>query len=116
LDKKELINRYKQTPRPMGVYQIINNINGDIFIGTSINLEARITRHKAELKSGSNRNSELQKEWNEFGEINFTFGILDVLKPDDDPEYNYDEDMETLKDLWINKLSSENKTIFKLPF
>jgi biotin operon repressor len=114
LDKNELKQAYKLTPIPMGIYQIRNLKNGHIFIGGSPNLQAKITRHKAELRSGGNRNIELQKEWSEYGESGFVFEILDYLKPNDEPDFNYDKELEVLKELWFNKFKSENKSVFKI--
>ena len=35
MDRKAIIREYKSTPRPMGVYQIKNRINGKVLIGSS---------------------------------------------------------------------------------
>jgi group I intron endonuclease len=56
-----------------GIYKIMNNINGDCYYGSSINVEKRWGRHIYELKRGSHHNSILQRAWNKYGEVNFTF-------------------------------------------
>ena len=104
MDKKALIREYKDTPRPMGVYQIKNKVNGKILIGSSTNLPAKLNRFRAELKMGSCRNILLQKEWKQFGTEAFEFKELDILKPIDDPSYNPAEDLLFLEELWTEKL------------
>ena len=104
MNRKELIRKYKDTPRAMGVFQIRNKINGKILIGSSNNLPAKLNRYQAELKMGSCRNMELQSEWKQFGPEAFEFEELEILKPLDDPNYNYAEDLDCLEMLWIEKL------------
>jgi len=38
IDKKAKIREYKDIPRPMGVFQIKNKVNGKVLIGSSNNL------------------------------------------------------------------------------
>ena len=52
MDKKARIKEYKGIPRPMGVYQIKNTVNGKVLIGSSNNLAAILNRYRAELKMG----------------------------------------------------------------
>lgn len=104
MDRKAKIKEYKDTPCPMGVFQIINKVNGKILIGSSSNLPAILNRFKAELKFGSCRNAILQKEWKEFGPEAFTFEELEILKPLDDPGYDPADDLKFLEKLWTEKL------------
>ncbi len=104
INKSEIKKKYKETQAPMGVYCIKNLVNGKIFIGSSLNLPGRINRHKFELKFGSENIKELQEDYNKYGETNFSFEIIDELKPKEDPEYNYKEDVAVLEQLWIDKL------------
>ena len=73
--RKELTFAYMQTPRPMGVYHITNNVNGRMLIGASPNLDGRLNRLQFELKMGMHRNKELQRDWNEYGEHAFTLRL-----------------------------------------
>ena len=43
-----------------------------------------------------------------FGKENFLFEVLDNLEPKEDPSYNYTEDLQTLEDMWIEKLQPFN--------
>jgi hypothetical protein len=103
-DKKGLIRRYKQTILEMGIYQIKNKITGKIFIGNAKNLKGILNSNKFQLKTGRHFNRELQHDFNTFGDDAFDFEILDSLKPKEDPEYDYTDDLITLEDMWLEKL------------
>jgi hypothetical protein len=103
--RTELKQEYKNRPRSIGVFKVENIENGKIFIGSSLNVDKVFNRLKFSLSNGDNHlNQDLLKDWREYGEKNFTFEILDQLKPDEDPQYNYKEDLETLEALWLEKL------------
>ena len=88
----------------MGIFQIINRVNGKVLIGSSNNLPAIINRFRAELKMGVCRNIVLQDEWKKYGPEVFEFKELEVLKPLDDPSYDPTEDLQILEELWLEKL------------
>ncbi len=103
MDKKTKIKEYKNTARPMGIFEIKNKTNGKILIGSSANLKAILNRYRAELKLGSCRNKALQQDWNQLGPDAFEFNELDILTPSEDPNYNPAEDLRFLEDMWIEK-------------
>ena len=103
--RSELRQEYKNRPRNIGVFQLKNRINGKIFLGSSLNLDKAFNRLLFGLSYGDiHLNQELLKDWQQYGEANFTFEILDQLKPNEDPLYDYKEDLETLEGLWFEKL------------
>ncbi len=102
--RKELVRAYKETHRPMGVYQIRNTVNNKVLIGATMNLPGIFNRHKFGLKIGSHTNKTLQAEWNEFGSESFAFEILDELTPKADANYDYKPDLALLEELWLEKL------------
>ncbi len=104
IDKKELKKKYKQTLPPMGIYQIRNLVNNKVFVNSGLNLTGKSNSYKFQLSSGLHFNSQLQKDFNQYGEDKFAFEILDTLEPQDDPSYNYEDDLKTLLELWIDKL------------
>ena len=105
MDRKAEKKAYKDSSPPMGVFQIINRVNGKVLIGSSVNLRAALNRFEAELKMGSHRNEVLQSEWKQFGQENFQFEELEILEPADDPAYDPAEDLRLLEKLWIEKLT-----------
>lgn len=107
-DKTELKKQYKQTLHPMGIYQIKNLVNGKILIGKSKNLTARKNRFEFEMNFGGDPQSDMYSDYKKFGKKNFVFEVLDTLKPVEDPSNKYDEDLEILENLWLDKLQPYN--------
>ena len=103
-DRSRIKKQFKQTLTPMGIFQIKNKRNGKVFIGKAMNLPGTIRRHQFELKLGSHRNVDMQKDWQELGEEQFSFEILDQLTPKEDPTYKYEDDLATLEEMWLDKL------------
>ena len=114
MDKSAIKKAYKQTKQPMGVYRIRNSQNDKIFIGFATDLPARFNRHKAELKFGSHRNSELQETWNSFGESAFEFEILDVLDHEENTQASPKEELQVLAEMWFQKLKKTEDSIVYL--
>lgn len=104
MNKKEKIREYKQTVRPMGVYQIKNNKSDRVFIGSSKDIHGRINRIKFQLKNGLYPDQEIQKDYSETGESGFSFDVLDYLSPKEDLNYNYDEELKILEEMWLHKI------------
>ena len=104
MDRKAAIREYKDSHRPMGVYQIRNTVNGKVWIDSSTNVPAKFNRYRLQLDAGSHVSSTLQADWNEFGPDAFEFEMLEPLEPRSDLSYDYASDLEVLEDLWLEKL------------
>lgn len=102
--KKDIIREYKERKKQAGVFQVKNTVNGKILLGSSLNLDGPLNSHKFMLTIGSHRNKALQKEWNEYGEDKFVFEILEVVKPKDDPNFNMNDELTLLEQIWLEKL------------
>lgn len=111
LDRNEIKKNYKNTPTPMGIYIIKNLKTGKIYIGSSLNIPGKINSNKFQLSSNCHVNSVLQKEYNLYGENNFLIEALDYLKPKDELNYNYNDDLAVLLDLWKEKLTSSGEEV-----
>lgn len=103
--KKELKQMYKETPIEGGVFQIKNNVNGKIFIGSTRNFKT-INGLKFSLEAGSAppTNKELQEDWNHYGTSAFSIDKLETLKKKDDPYFNEKEALQELEEKWLDKL------------
>jgi group I intron endonuclease len=108
MDRAAIKKEYKESKRPMGIYRILNTQNHKAYVGSSIDLPARINRHKAQLKLKSHQNRELQETWNLFGESAFYFEILDVLDHKEDSQINSAEELDVLLQMWISRLEKED--------
>lgn len=60
----------------VGIYRITNIVNGKIYIGSSSALKKRFYEHRRTLRKATHRNPHLQSAWQEYGEANFKFEIL----------------------------------------
>ena len=78
-----------------GVYQITNNENLKIYIGSSKQIEKRWKAHIRELNNNKHSNKFLQEDWNKYGEKSFKFEILE--ETDEDLRWNVEQ--EYLEDL-----------------
>jgi hypothetical protein len=105
MDRKALIRKYKETPRPMGVFRVHNTVNGKSLVGTSVDLPSMLNRQRAQLSFGGHPNRELQGDWNEMGPDAFRFEVLDTLTPRQEPGYDPADDLRALEALWLEKLS-----------
>lgn len=65
-----------------GIYRILNKINGNCYIGSSLNVEKRYKHHLSTLRHNSSRCSILQKAFNKCGEDNFEFQVILCCKPE----------------------------------
>lgn len=67
----------------IGIYKIINKVNGKYYVGSSTELDkphGRWYKHKRALIKGSHINSHLQSAWNKYGPESFEFQIVEVTK------------------------------------
>lgn len=60
-----------------GIYIIQNVVNGNIYVGSSININRRFSQHKSTLRHNTHRNKHLQNAWNKYGEENFEFIVIE---------------------------------------
>jgi len=109
-----------------GVYQIVNTINGKHYIGSSVSIFDRWTRHKRSLRLDIHHNSHLQNAWNKYGKNKFTFSIIYLCENNElleneqyfidrlQPEYNicYIAGLPPMRNgedaYWYGKSRSEN--------
>ena len=104
MDRRAAKTEYKLSHRPMGVFQIVNKVNGKVFVDSSNNVPGKINRHKFALDHGSHASKSLQADWNELGEDAFEFETIEPVEPREDVTYDYKADLEFLENLWLEKL------------
>ncbi len=102
--RKELNREYIKRVKPAGIYQVKNIANGKMLLGSSLNLEGPLNRHKFMLKIGSHTNKTLQADWNELGQNTFVFEVLEEVKMKEDPNFNLQDELTLLEMIWLEKL------------
>jgi hypothetical protein len=75
MDKVIECKNYKDTPKQCGVYEIINNVTGDKYVGSSKNIYKRLIAHAAQLRSGGHCNKLLLHSFKKHGEDNFSIAF-----------------------------------------
>jgi group I intron endonuclease len=63
----------------MGIYFIENKNNGKIYIGSSVNIKQRISKHKSDLRKNKHHSCILQRAWNKYGEESFEFKLVEEV-------------------------------------
>ena len=102
--RKEIHREYKERVKPSGVFQIRNMANGKVLLGSSLNLEGPLNKHRFMLKINGHPNKELQRDWNELGSDQFSFEILETVQISDNPNFNLKDELTLLEEIWLEKL------------
>lgn len=82
---KERVNILKDQKYKSGVYRLINKINGNDYIGSSINLSSRMRNYlnNSFLKSKQNTNAPIVNALLKYGQDNFSLDIIKYVEPSD---------------------------------
>ena len=105
VDRKALIRRYKETPRPMGVFRVHNTVDDRSFVGASRDLPSILNRERFQLEHGSHPIRSLQADWNRLGPDAFVFEALDTLSPAERSASELADDLAVLEQIWLEKLT-----------
>jgi hypothetical protein len=110
MDRKTLVNEYKQRKIIGGIYRITNTSNGKYLLDYTPNLQAKQNAFDFMVSSGSCFNYKLAQDWTSFGGKAFRFEILEELeKKKDQTRDEFIEDLSVLTQLWSEKLDSSNR-------
>jgi hypothetical protein len=107
MNRKELARRYRETPRPAGVYRVVHRPSGRTLLGASRDAPAMLNRIRAQLSLDSHPSKRLQADWDNDGEAAFDFDIVDLLPEPEHPGEDVAGDLETLLQLWEETLQIE---------
>ena len=102
--RAEVRRAYKEKPPPMGVFAVRNRANGKVLVGASLNVQGALNRIRFELTTGMDRIPGLLEDWKRYGADNFSFEVLDVLEPSEEPGADPKEELKVLEALWLDRL------------
>lgn len=111
MDRKDLVRKYNET-RPAGVYRVVHQPIQRVLLGVTPDVPAMFNRIRAQLAMSSHPNRQLQSDWDTGGEEAFEFEILDLLAPPDDPNQDINDDLQTLLELWAERLQVDSGTSY----
>jgi biotin operon repressor len=103
-ERQQLKQAYQHSHKTAGLYCVRNLKTGKILLGSSLNLEGPLNRHRAELRFGTHRCKLLQDDWNELGEESFAFEVVDTVPPGIAPGPYRNTALKTLERRWLEKL------------
>jgi len=66
-----------ETEKIVGIYKIINKVNGKYYVGSSNNIHKRWNEHKKTLIKNTHHSRYLQRSWNKYGPESFDFVIIE---------------------------------------
>ncbi len=114
--RSELKRAYKEKPPPMGVYAVRNRANGKVLVGSSINLPGMLNRIRFQLELGGyGPHPAMQEDWNRHGADSFSFEVLDVLPPPEEPGADVKEELRVLEALWLERLKPYGEAGYNTP-
>ena len=104
--RKELQWQYKQMKPTMGIFTIFSEQSNRCYLEAASDLKSAMNAAKFKLGAGLHPNRELQKEWCDQGEENFTMEILEILEYDkDESKTVYQDELDLLEKAWREKMS-----------
>jgi group I intron endonuclease len=101
--RQDIKREYKERPVSAGIFQVRNAANGKILLGSSLNLDGPLNRHRFMLTIGRHSSEALQEEWNRYGADKFAFEILEIVKVKNDPNFNLEDELTLLEQIWLEK-------------
>lgn len=112
LDRKAMLRAYKETPRPTGVFAVRNVTDDKLLVGVSTDLPGILNRQRFQLEMGSHPDKELQGDWNRLGPDAFSIEVLDEMELSTEPGYDPREDLATLREMWLARLTAEGRVLY----
>lgn len=61
------------------IYKITNTANDNFYVGSSVNVKARFSAHRRDLRCGDHHCVPLQKAWDKYGAECFEFAVIEEM-------------------------------------
>ena len=107
LERKRRYREERAAKQPGCIYQIVNSVNGRVYVGQTTRGELRWLHHLYHLRGNYHKNPILQADFNEFGEDVFEWSIIQELPKD--KEVLVQEEINT-----IQRLLAEEKELYNI--
>jgi hypothetical protein len=100
--RNELKDEYKQLKTYMGVFKIINKVNGKIYVDSCPNLKNKWLTLQSQLEMGRFANSQLQEDWKKLGTGAFVYEVLEQKEADEVTDRRWK--LKQMEKPWLEKL------------
>jgi len=100
--------------KKIGIYCIKNIESRKVYVGSSVDIKDRLSRHRYQLRKGKHHNIHLQRSWNKYGKDNFEFYVLEECKESkliDRENYYIKKYKSTNKHYGYNMVSADRRII-----
>lgn len=105
LNRKALVAAWRERKTIAGVFAVICNATGQVWVGTSRHIDTHRNGLWFALRLGTGRDPALQAAWTEHGEDAFRFEHLDRLR-DDISDMARDSELKSRAALWTARLEA----------
>jgi hypothetical protein len=106
--KKSLREAYKSEKKQAGIFRVTNTATNKVFLGSTLNLHGPLNRLEFQLQQGMNRIPGLQEDYRRYGQDAFTFEVVEVIQPRDDPEFDLERELEKVERRYAGTLDRSN--------
>ena len=102
--KKDIKREFKERKKQAGIFQLRNVVSNKVLLGSSLNLEGLWNSNSFQLRIGTHKNKELQKDWDKYGSDKFVFEIMEVIEDKNDPNFNIEDELTLIEQIWLEKI------------
>jgi hypothetical protein len=105
-DRRHISSEFKERKVPQGIFAIRCTVSGQVWVGSSPNLNAANNSNWFQLRSGVHRNKTLQAAWTQHGEPSFLFEVAEQFE-EEIAALNLRDHMALKKSEWAEALQAE---------
>ncbi|MBN9659782.1 MAG: GIY-YIG nuclease family protein [Acidobacteria bacterium] len=105
-ERKEINRKYKERKPNMGIFAVRCAASGQVWVGSTRNLDAAKNSHWFALGHGSHRDRSLQEAWTAAGPAAFCYEVLEKLDEDLLPLAVADA-LKEKRRLWVEQLGAQ---------
>jgi hypothetical protein len=106
--KKELKDAYKSRQVVGGICSIRCSGNQNVRIQATADIEGSRNRFDFAVLTGTCPDPSMRGDWLRYGSKSFTFTVLEeIRKRDSQTDEEFSRDIETLHDIWLDKIARE---------
>jgi hypothetical protein len=104
--RRQIADEFKERKAPQGIYAIRCSATGDVWVGSSMNLNAVQNSQWFQLRGGLHRCPSLQRAWTHHTEQAFAFEVLEQFADDVSPLLLNDL-LRSKKKVWVQNLQAQ---------